>query len=69
MQELVEKRYSDVFLSLSEPYKSHRSIKPNSTPAKHSRRKVPLHLESTFHDEILKLLEKDVLEPVEDQAE
>ena len=66
VQELVEKRYSDVFLSLSKPYKSHRSIKPNSTPAKHRSRKVPLHLELTFHDEVIKLLKKDVLESVED---
>ena len=53
-QEKVETTYADVFLGLGkfpgEPYKLR--LKPDAVPAKHRPRKVPVHLQDAFHEEV-----------------
>ena len=70
-KESVLKHYSDIFQGLGkfpgEPYKLR--LKPDSTPAKHRPRKVPLHLQDAFHEEVKRLVEIDVLEPVNEPTE
>ena len=41
----------------------------DSMPAKHRPRKVPVHLEETFHEEVARLGEIHVLEPVTEPTE
>ena len=52
--ESVTSVYSDVFQGLGkfpgDPYKLR--LKPNSTPARHKPRKVPVHLQEAFHEEV-----------------
>ena len=70
-KESVTSVYSDVFQGLGkfpgDPYKLR--LKPNSTPARHKPRKVPVHLQEAFHEEVKRLVEIDVLEPVYEQTE
>ena len=65
-KESVLKNYSDIFQGLGkfpgEPYKLR--VKPDSTPAKHRPQKVSLHLQDAFHEEVKRLVQIDVLEPV-----
>ena len=53
-QEKVESTYADVFQGLSkfpgEPYKLR--LKPDAVPVKHRPRKVPVHLQDAFHEEV-----------------
>ena len=53
-QEKVESTYADVFEGLGkfpgEPYKLR--LKPDAVPAKHRPRKVPVHLQDAFHEEV-----------------
>ena len=53
-KESVTSVYSDVFQGLGkfpgDPYKLR--LKPNSTPARHKPRKVPVHLQKAFHEEV-----------------
>ena len=53
-QEKVETTYADVFQGLGkfpgEPYKLR--LKPDAVPAKHRPRKVPVHLQNAFHEEV-----------------
>ena len=53
-QEKVESTYADVFQGLGkfpgEPYKLR--LKPDTVPAKHRPRKVPVHLQDAFHEEV-----------------
>ena len=53
-QEKVEFTYADVFQGFgkfpSEPYKLR--LKPDAVPAKHRPRKVPVHLQDAFHEEV-----------------
>ena len=53
-QEKVETTYVDVFQGLGkfpgEPYKLR--LKPDAVPAKHRPRKVPVHLQDAFHEEV-----------------
>ena len=53
-QEKVESIYADVFQGLGkfpgEPYKLR--LKPDAVPAKHRPRKVPVHLQEAFHEEV-----------------
>ena len=53
-QEKVESTYADVFQALGnipgEPYKLR--LKPDAVPAKHRPRKVPVHLQDAFHEEV-----------------
>ena len=50
----VEATYADVFQGLGkfpgEPYKLR--LKPDAVPAKHRPRKVPVHLQDAFHEEV-----------------
>ena len=53
-QEKVETIYADIFQGLGkfpgDPYKLR--LKPDAVPAKHRPRKVPLHLQDAFHEEV-----------------
>ena len=53
-QEKVETTYADVFQGLGkfpgEPYKLR--YKPDAVPAKHRPRRVPVHLQDAFHEEV-----------------
>ena len=53
-QEKVESTYADVFQGLGkfpgEPYKLR--LKPDAVPAKHRPRRVPVHLQNAFHEEV-----------------
>ena len=53
-QEKVESTYADVFQGLGkfpgEPYKLR--LKPDAVPVKHRPRKVPVHLQDTFNEEV-----------------
>ena len=53
-QEKVESTYADVFQGLGkfpgEPYKVR--LKPDAVPAKHRPRKVPVHLQDAFYEEV-----------------
>ena len=53
-QEKVETTYADVFQGLGkfpgEPYKLR--LKPDAVPAKHRPRKVPVHLQDAYHEEV-----------------
>ena len=53
-QEKVETAYADVFQGLGkfpgDPYKLR--LKPDAVPAKHRLRKVPVHLQDAFHEEV-----------------
>ena len=53
-QEKVESPYADIFQGLGkfpgEPYKLR--LKPDAVPVKHRPRKVPVHLQDAFHEEV-----------------
>ena len=53
-QEKVESTYADIFQGLGkfpgDPYKLR--LKPDAVPAKHRPRKVPIHLQDAFHEEV-----------------
>ena len=70
-QDKVESTYADVFQGLGkfpgEPYKLR--LKPDAVPAKHRPRKVPVHLQEAFHEEVERLVKIDVLEPVTEPTE
>ena len=70
-QEKVETAYADVFQGLGkfpgEPYKLR--LKPDAVPAKHRPRKVPVHLQDAFHEEVERLVKIDVLEKVTEPTE
>ena len=70
-QEKVENTYADVFQGLGkfpgEPYKLR--LKPDAVPAKHRPRKVPVHLQVAFHEEVERLVKIDVLEKVTEPTE
>ena len=54
IQEKVGSTYADVFQGLGkfpgDPYKLR--LKPDAVPAKHRPRKVPVHLQEAFHEEV-----------------
>ena len=70
-QEKVETTYADVFQGLGkfpgEPYKLR--LKPDAIPAKHRPRRVPVHLQDAFHEEVERLVKIDVLEKVTEPTE
>ena len=70
-QEKVENTYADVFQGLGkfpgEPYRLR--LKPDAVPAKHRPRKVPVHLQDAFHEEVERLVKIDVLEKVTEPTE
>ena len=53
-QKKVESTYADIFQGLGkfpgEPYKLR--LKPDAVPVKHRPRKVPVHLQDAFHEEV-----------------
>ena len=53
-QDKVESTYADVFQGLGkfpgDPYKLR--LKPDGVPAKHRPRRVPVHLQDAFHEEV-----------------
>ena len=61
--------YADIFQGLGkfpgDPYKLR--LKP--VPVKHRPRKVPVHLQDAFHEEVQKLVKMDALEPVTEPTE
>ena len=70
-QEKVETTYADLFQGLGkfpgDPYKLR--LKPDAVPAKHRPRKVPVHLQDAFHEEVERLVKIDVLEKVTEPTE
>ena len=48
----------------SEPYKF--QLKENAKPARHVLRKVPIHLQDAFHEDIRNLEQLEILEPVKE---
>ena len=70
-QEKVESTYADMFQGLGkfpgEPYKLR--LKPDAVPAKHRPRKVPVHLQEAFHEEVERLVKIEVSEPVTEPTE
>ena len=63
--------YSDVFTGIGKfpglPYKF--QLKPNAKPARHAPRKVPIHLQHTFHKEIRNLEQLGILEETKNMTE
>ena len=70
-QDKVESTYADIFQGLGkfpgEPYKLR--LKPDAVPVKHRPRKVPVHLQDAFHEEVERLVKLDVLEKVTEPTE
>ena len=50
-----------------DPYKFH--LKPNYKPARHAPRKVPIHLETAFKEEIESLVKQGILEEVKEHTD
>ena len=50
-----------------EPYKFH--LKPEHKPARHAPRKVPIHLEAAFKEEIKSLIKLGILEEVKEHTD
>ena len=69
-QDILE-TYSDVFTGIGKfpglPYKFH--LKPNAKPTRHAPRKVPIHLQDAFHEEISNLEQLGILEETKDITE
>ena len=63
--------YSDVFTRIGKfpglPYKF--QLKPNAKPTRHAPRKVPIHLQDAFHEEIRNLEALGILEETKDVTE
>ena len=63
-EQFIKTEFAEVFHGLGrftgEPYKL--KLKPDVVPARRRPRKVPVHLEEAFHEEIARLCEIDVLE-------
>ena len=63
--------YSDVFTGIGKfpgmPYKF--QLKENTKPMRHAPRKVPIHLQDTFHKEIRNLEQLGILEETKDVTE
>ena len=70
-QEKVETAYADIFQGIGkfpgDPYKLR--LKPDAVLAKHRPRKVPVHLQDAFHEEVQQLVKIDILEPVTEPTE
>ena len=67
----METTYADVFQGLGkfpgDPYKLR--LKPDAVPAKYRPRRVPVHLQDAFHEEVERLVKIDVLEKVTEPTE
>ena len=64
-------QYSSCFEGMGcfpgDPYKFH--LKPEHRPARHAPRKVPIHLESAFKEEIKSLVKQGILEEVKEHTD
>ena len=64
--------YSDVFTRIGKfpglPYNKFQ-LKPNAKPTRHAPRKVPIHLQDAFHEEIRNLEQLGILEETKDVTE
>ena len=69
-QDILE-TYADIFTGIGKfpglPYKF--QLKPNAKPARHAPRKVPIHLQDAFHEEIRNLEALGILEETKDVTE
>ena len=69
-QEILS-QYSGCFEGIGcfqgDPYKFH--LKPDYKPARHAPRKVPVHLEAAFKEEIESLVKQGILEEVKEHTE
>ena len=69
-QDILE-TYADIFTRIGKfpglPYKF--QLKPNAKPARHAPRKVPIHLQDAFHQEIRNLEALGILEETKDVTE
>ena len=69
-QDILE-TYADVFTGIGKcpglPYKF--QLKPNAKPTRHIPRKVPIHLQDAFHEEIRNLEALGILEETKDVTE
>ena len=64
-------QYSSCFEGIGhfpgDPYKFH--LKPEQKPARHAPRKVPIHLEAAFKEEIKSLVKQGILEEVKEHTD
>ena len=71
MKQDILETYSDVFTTIGKfpglPYKF--QLKPNAKPTRHAPRKVPIHLQEAFHEEIRNLEALGILEETKDVTE
>ena len=71
MKQQILSYYSSCFEGIGqfpgEPYKFH--LKPKHKPARHAPRKVPVHLEESFKQEINSLVELGILEEVTEHTD
>ena len=69
-QDILE-TYADIFTRIGKfpglPYKF--QLKPNAKPTRHAPRKVPIHLQDAFHEEIRNLEALGILEETKDVTE
>ena len=69
-QDILE-TYANIFTRIGKfpglPYKF--QLKPNAKPARHAHRKVPIHLQDAFHEEIRNLEALGILEETKDVTE
>ena len=67
----IHETYADIFTRIGKfpglPYKF--QLKPNAKPARHAPRKVPIHLQDAFHEEIRNLEALGILEETKDVTE
>ena len=71
MKQDILETYSDIFTGIGKfpglPYKF--QLKPNAKPTGHVPRKVPIHLQKAFHEEIRNLEALGILEETKDVTE
>ena len=71
MKQDILEVYSDVFSRTEkfpgDPYKF--QLKPNAKPTRHAPRKVSIHLQEAFHEEIRNLEELGILEETKEVTE
>ena len=71
MKQDILSQYSSCFEGIGcfpgDPYKFH--LKPEHKPAQHAPRKVPIHLEAAFKEEIESLLKQGILEEVKEHTD
>ena len=71
MKQDILSHYSSCFEGIGcfpgDPYKFH--LKPEHKPARHAPRKVPIHLEDAFKEEIKSLVELGILEEVKEHID